>query len=334
MLLDLPAGVVAALLATVLVVLLWINWRTARTLSDVRQVLDALAEQRAASTQGQQDRGSAAGEQGARERLSEKLRQAETEAGHQRLLQTLTRRLLEEVLRTARQGVPSCEGVERAAEGRQRLEQAPAVANEDDPFAEDREHQVAARMARVMVADLLLYNPKVKEQAVTPEAARALLQRDYRAARQTFAARVAGRVLAEKDYLEVEFERALNRFAATESRADASQAMVPAEDGAHLHASRLARVMIAELLLDSWVAVEQGLRQDRDLTRVLVAPYQAARRAFEARVAETVWRETHYLDLQWEQLRVELRGKPLDDGTELALKLKLKEMGAGPGREV
>jgi hypothetical protein len=323
---DLPAVAVAALLATVLVVVVWMIRRTSRSLAEVQRALDALAEQRAATAHGGRDRGSVAEGEVARERLSEKLRQAEIAAGHQRLLQTLTRRLLEDVVRTARHAVSSCQEVERAAEGRRRLakqpEAAPPVASDDDPFVQDREHQVAARMARVMVADLLLYNPKVKAQAVTPEAARALIQRDYRAARQTFASRVANRVLEERDYLELEFERALRRCAATESRADASQAMVPAEDGAHLHASRLARVMIAELLLDNWLEIERGVRQDRDLTRML-------RRAFEARVAEAVWRETHYLDLQWEQLGVELRGKPLDDQTELALKLKLKELGAG-----
>lgn len=175
---------------------------------------------------------------------------------------------------------------------------------EPDPFADDPAHKKAARIARVLVADLFLYNESRLDKEMTEEKIRSLLERQFRGARETFDGRVAASVRSVKDYLEVEYQRALSERVPPSlvETAFASES-TPAPTGPdaardeHADARRMARLMIAQLLLANRALVEEGIR-NQDLRRALDGQYQAMRQEFEANIAERVWKEQHYLDAE------------------------------------
>ena len=95
---------------------------------------------------------------------------------------------------------------------------APAKAPEKDPLADNKEHQNATRIARVMVADIFLYHRDAVLRGIREGNARELLQDQLAEARKTFQSRVAERVWKERDYLTMEFERLLSERSKDASR--------------------------------------------------------------------------------------------------------------------
>lgn len=211
-----------------------------------------------------------------------------------------------------------------------------------DSVADDQEHLRAARIARVMVGDMFLYNPRLSKKNSTIEELRDRLRSQYLAARETFESRVAKQVWIQKDYLKIEFEKALKEKAQglgrqgeasqpAKENQPAAEANLLDQDQQHHQASRLARMMIAELLLDNWTLVEQGIRE-RSLLVLLDAKYQAVRSLFESRVPALIWNETHYFDVQFEQLLWEVQGSPLDSEPERLIRDVLSDL-TKPRRE-
>jgi hypothetical protein len=280
---------------------------------------------------------------GAQDRLTEELRQVHLEGQENRQLYLLMKGLLDrhELLRAARVDATSVTPsaiARRAAKptgGARSTSGGSATrsrTSEDlGPFVDDKEHQTAARMARVMVADLFLYNPKATEAGITEDELRSRLKVSYRAARETYESRVADRVRKEKDYLDMEFERAVNkRSRGPEEKPEASAPEKPAkepeepvgEDEEHHRAARLARLMIADLFLGNWALVEKGVREG-NLRELLDPAFQEARRNFESHVAKPVWDETHYFDVHFEQVLWESQGHLLDSEFDRALRERL-----------
>jgi hypothetical protein len=224
----------------------------------------------------------------------------------------------------------------------------PAVAAEPAPPVGDAEHVKARRVARVLVADLFLYHSKVIVPANTEQYIRSVLTVELSAARETFELRVPEHVRKERDYFAIEFERRLrdlgvqpapdaakppdaskatevgagNDGAAVTEAAKSGQPTADveevSEDEQHLRAASVARLLIAELLLDNWQQVETGVR-DRNLLALLDDKCKAARQAFESRVPSHIWKETHYFEVQLERLLWELQGGPLDVESERQL---------------
>lgn len=220
---------------------------------------------------------------------------------------------------------------------RERANGTGADADGEEQTEDNKEHQNAARIARVMVADLFLYNPAAEVKDITRDERARILKRQYREARKTFESRVPERVWREKDYLELEFERALqehphNTGAALETESagemTATQELdLVGDDKAHESAARLARIMVADLFLVNWELVEKGIREGQ-LRELLDMKYQAARRTFESRVAGVVWSETHYLDLQHEQLLLESQGDAVSREVQQALRARFDALSA------
>jgi hypothetical protein len=132
----------------------------------------------------------------------------------------------------------------------------------------------------------------------------------------------------------MEFERALRNRGVHPAPVPATSVPPPAQvdavddDQQHQRAASLARLLIAELLLENWHQVEAGVR-DRNLLNLLDEKCKAARQAFESRVPLRVWKETHYFEVQLEQLLWELQGGPLDSESERQLNDFVSIVGAG-----
>jgi hypothetical protein len=77
---------------------------------------------------------------------------------------------------------------------------APAPARHPE-WDDDPAHRNAARIARVMVADLLLYHKPQVEQGVRDGTFEELLAHELEDARKTFDARVPAEIRAQWDYL-------------------------------------------------------------------------------------------------------------------------------------
>jgi hypothetical protein len=213
-------------------------------------------------------------------------------------------------------------------------ERTTAPVNAPPPVIEDEERVKARRVARVLVADLLLYHAKVLVPGATEQQVRTALAVELSAARETFESRVPERIRNDQDYFAIEFERRLrdrgvqptpDPSSSSQPTPDASSSSQPtaeteaiADDQQHLRAASLARLLIAELLLDNWQQVETGVH-DRNLLALLDEKCKAARQAFESRVPSRIWEETHYFEVQLEQLLWELQGGPLDVEAERQL---------------
>jgi hypothetical protein len=205
------------------------------------------------------------------------------------------------------------------------------------PLVEDEEQVKARRVARVLVADVLLYHAKVIVPGITEERVRTALSVELKAARETFESRVPERVRAGQDYLAIEFERALRNRGVHPAPEPSTSAQPQTEvdlndnddDQQHQRAASLARLLIAQLLIENWHQVEAGVR-DRNLLTVLDEKCKAARQAFESRVPSRIWEETHYFEVQLEQLLWELQGGPLDTESERQLNDFVSIVGAAP----
>lgn len=281
----------------------------------------------------------------AHEQLSDELRRTRLEGQENRQLYLLMRGLLDrhELLRAARIDATHLSPREiphrfatppEKARSKAGGPGAKSTTTQDlGPFADDKEHQIAARMARVMVADLFLYNPRASEDGLSEEELRSRLQVSYRAARETFESRVADRVREERDYLDIAFERALkSRTGHDEARGGAEKPAQEAQgpvddDDEHHRAARLARLMIADLFLDNWDLVETGVREG-NLRELLEPACEEARRRFESHIAEHVWSETQYFDVQFEQVLWESQGHLLDSEFDRALRERLERSGS------
>lgn len=80
-----------------------------------------------------------------------------------------------------------------------------------DPFADDREHQNARRIARVMVADLFLYHGDAVREGLRLGNVQEALEEQLGEARKTFEARVSESVRRERDYFAIEVDRLLEK---------------------------------------------------------------------------------------------------------------------------
>ncbi len=258
----------------------------------------------------------------AQHNLTNDLRKANRREDQNQKLYMLMKGLLDghELLRAARLAAESPPGkgaspgatAPRAVSAfkREALEKEPDAEEVPEAFAADEEHRRAARIARVMVADLLLYNRSLLEKDIGEETLRKLLGMQYRGARETFESRVSEHVRKQRHYLDVEFERALRRRARERSaqveRASAADHKSIEEgdrfagDKEHQEAALVARVMVADLFLYNRDVIEEGL-SEAELREFVDPQYRLARDVFESRVAVRVWKQRHYLDMEYER---------------------------------
>lgn len=81
----------------------------------------------------------------------------------------------------------------------------PEPAQEKDPLAEQREG--AARLARIVVADIVLYDPGRFDEAARADRLKQVLATELREGRALFERRIDARVRSERDYLAEELDR-------------------------------------------------------------------------------------------------------------------------------
>jgi len=161
-----------------------------------------------------------------------------------------------------------------------------------DLFMNDPQHQYAARIAKVIVRELFLYNSDLIESSlgtiiaeISAEEIREVLSPQIREARETFESRVAQEVWDGKDYFNIELERAIQeRYGKSciefekinsevETRTKSERRLKKASE------SRVAEEMVVDLFLSNWNLVEEGIREG-ELRKLFEVPYRNAREKF------------------------------------------------------
>ena len=195
-----------------------------------------------------------------------------------------------------------------------------------------------------MVADLFLYDPESAKEGLSEDELRERLKPKYTAAQETFNARVEESVRRGKDYLRVAFDKAVRKRArgrnvvaappthgvgaavvgAHPVDTDRSKAAL-SDDELHHRAASLASAMIADFFLDQWENVERGVRSGR-LREALAGEYESARRTFEAQIPEAIWGDTHYLDIQFDQVLSQYQSPALSGELTHLLRARLADL--------
>ncbi len=297
--------IAAAVLLAAFTFIAWRLFRISKVFTQDSTQIEELAKEVESLKKGNDERENLVGYQ---EDQQEDLNEALLWAKYNRQLYLLMKGLLDghELLNAARKSA------KKPASGKTDNEAPktkPSAKKEQNPFSGDEEHDKAALIARVMIADLFLYHQDRLENCVRVDILRKRLDSYYQGARKTFESRVPERVFKERHYLDIEFERMLKERIEGLSAPDKETPLAdknPTEDeqdpiADHHDASQFAKVMISDLILDNWNLVEEGIREG-GLSELLDEQYQGTRDVFESRVAEQVWSHRHYLDIEFNRV--------------------------------
>lgn len=186
--------------------------------------------------------------------------------------------------------------------------------NEPNQSTNNPEHQYAARIARVIVRELFLYNSDRIESSpgknigeISAEEIQEILGPQIREARATFDSRVAQNVWGRDDYFKAELERVIQeRYGKrrTEFERTTSEVDTRTKSERRLKKtseSRVAEEMVADLFLSNWNLVEEGIREG-EIRKLFEVPYRKAREKFGTLMNRPNDAEANCFDTEYEQI--------------------------------